>query len=140
MLRAARLARAPRRSTSRRDLDAYRDYIAALARRVHRRQGPERPAPQRLVQRPQRDLPGRRAPGRDPGHRLRRLLPTGEGLFAFSDVDEAAAALEAVASDYRRHSRAASEIAREYFDAERVMLRILDELGVTSRTAGRSSA
>ena len=34
-----------------------------LARRVHRRQGPERPAAHRLVQRPQRDLPRRRPAG-----------------------------------------------------------------------------
>ena len=39
------------------DLDAYRDVHPALARGVQRRQGPERAAPQRLVQRAQRDLP-----------------------------------------------------------------------------------
>jgi glycosyltransferase involved in cell wall biosynthesis len=55
-------------------------------------------------------------------------LPTGEGLFAFSTVDEAAAALERVTADYARHSAAAAEIAREYLDAERVVKAILDRI------------
>ena len=41
-----------------------------LARRVHRRQGPERAAAQRLVQRAGRLLPGLRQAGRHAGHRL----------------------------------------------------------------------
>jgi hypothetical protein len=53
-------------------------------------------------------------------------LPTGEGLLAFSDVDGAAAALEQVSADYARHSRAATEIAREYLDAERVVAAMID--------------
>ena len=40
-----------------------------LARRVHGREGPERPASDRLVQRPQRHVPRRRPPGGHPGHR-----------------------------------------------------------------------
>src|SRR5438045_4276595 len=31
------------------------------------------------------------------------VLPTGEGLFGFSDMDGALAALDAVNSDYQRH-------------------------------------
>src|SRR5205823_2776145 len=42
------------------------------------------------------------------------VLPTGEGLFAFSTLEEIVAAVESVNSDYKRHRRAASEIAREY--------------------------
>jgi len=60
-------------------------------------------------------------------------LPTGEGLLAFSDVDGAAAAIERVAGDYQRHSRAAVEIAREYLDAERVVGAILDRLSTCRR-------
>lgn len=59
-----------------------------------------------------------------------KFLPTGEGLFAYSTTDEAAAAIEAIASDYKRHSAAALEIAREYFDAQRVLGRLLAEIGV----------
>ena len=68
------------------------------------------------------------------------FLPTGEGLLTFSSVDEAAAALENVASDYELHSRAAEEIAREYLDAELVLSRMLDALGVSAvRAAGSAS-
>jgi hypothetical protein len=58
-------------------------------------------------------------------------LPVGEGLLSFADTDGAAAALEAVAGDYDRHSRAALEIAREYLDAERVVQAILDRVAVS---------
>ena len=50
----------------------YRDYPAQLARRVHRREGRERPAAERLVQRPRGLLPGGRAARGRAGHRLRR--------------------------------------------------------------------
>src|SRR5437773_2238822 len=39
------------------------------------------------------------------------FLPNGEGLFRFSTLGEAAAALEAVNANYERHSRAARRIA-----------------------------
>jgi hypothetical protein len=58
------------------------------------------------------------------------VLPTGEGLFAFSTTDEAVAAIEAVNADYRRHSRAARAIAEEYFRAERVLGKLLQDLGL----------
>jgi hypothetical protein len=59
-----------------------------------------------------------------------KFVPTGEGLFAYSTAEEAAAAIEAIAGDYERHSAAAREIAREYFDAERLLGRMLEEVGV----------
>src|SRR5204862_4896618 len=42
-------------------------------------------------------------------------LPTGEGLFAFSTMDDVLAAVEAINADYDRHRRAAAEVARECF-------------------------
>jgi GT2 family glycosyltransferase len=63
-------------------------------------------------------------------------LPEGEGLFAFSTVDDAVAAIEALSSDYSRHARAATRIARDYFDAETVLTRLLDGVGVAR--AGRA--
>jgi hypothetical protein len=57
-------------------------------------------------------------------------LPTGEGLFAFTTMDEIVAAFEAIESDHGRHSRAAQAIAEEYFRAETVLARLLDDLGV----------
>ena len=59
-----------------------------------------------------------------------KFLPTGEGLFAFSTTDDAAAAVEEVERDYGRHSRAALEIAREHFDAERVVGSLLERAGL----------
>ncbi len=58
------------------------------------------------------------------------VLPTGAGLFAFNTMDEALAAFDAVQSDYARHSRAALEIAAEYFRAETVLKRLLGDLGL----------
>src|SRR5215218_427826 len=56
-------------------------------------------------------------------------LPTGEGLIAYSDVDGAAAGIDAVSSDWDRHSRVAREIAEERFEAGKVLGRLLDRLG-----------
>jgi len=53
------------------------------------------------------------------------FLPNGEGLFRFSTLGEAAAALEAVNANYERHSRAARQLAETYFDAKHVLRRIL---------------
>jgi hypothetical protein len=58
------------------------------------------------------------------------VLPVGEGLFAFNTTDEALAAFEAIESDYGHHSRAAREIAEEYFRAEKVLAQMLDDLGL----------
>src|SRR5690606_5229342 len=49
------------------------------------------------------------------------FIPTGIGLMAFSTLDEATEAMQRVTTDYAAHSHAAREIAREYFDAERVV-------------------
>jgi hypothetical protein len=57
------------------------------------------------------------------------VLPTGEGLFAFNTVDEIVAAFEDINSDYVRHSRAARAVAEEYFRAEIVLQRVLEDLG-----------
>jgi hypothetical protein len=53
-------------------------------------------------------------------------LPTGDGLFAFSTVDQAAGAMEIVGSDYARQSRRAREIAEEYFRSDLVLGALLD--------------
>ena len=56
------------------------------------------------------------------------VLPTGAGLFAFNTMDDVLAAFDAVNSNYARHSRAAREIAEEYFRAETVLAKLLDDL------------
>ena len=66
---------------------------------------------------------------------FRDNLPAGEGLFSFSTMKEILAAVDAINSDYQRHSCAAVEIAREYFSHEVVLPRLLSELGIgRSRT------
>ena len=62
------------------------------------------------------------------------VLPAGEGLFAFSTVDEAAAAVERINADYSRHRRAAQSVARDYFSHEVVLGRLLQEVGLSRRT------
>src|SRR5215471_10995812 len=57
-----------------------------------------------------------------------RALPTGEGLFAFTSTEEIISAFEAIRSDYGQHSRAARAIAEEYFRAETVLKKLLDDL------------
>jgi hypothetical protein len=53
-------------------------------------------------------------------------LPTGEGLFAYSTVVDALAAVETIRSDYRRQRRGARELAEELFDSDRVLTRLLE--------------
>jgi hypothetical protein len=57
-------------------------------------------------------------------------LPTGEGLMAVADAEEAASAVAEVEADYARHSRAALEIAREYFEADRVLAELVEHAGL----------
>jgi hypothetical protein len=57
-------------------------------------------------------------------------LPTGRGLFAFSTMDEILAAVDEVNSNYKLHCRAAAEIAREYFNYDKVLDRLLIDMGI----------
>jgi hypothetical protein len=53
-------------------------------------------------------------------------LPSGAGLLSFSTPEEAIAGLERVERDYAMHARHAVEIAREHFDAPRVLQPFLE--------------
>jgi hypothetical protein len=68
-------------------------------------------------------------------------LPSGDGLFRFSTMDEAMAALEDVDARYDYHCRAARELVEAHFDAGDVAHRILEiALGhVTPGEAGAAS-
>lgn len=57
------------------------------------------------------------------------ILPTGEGLFAFNTLAEIEGALEEINSNYENHSRAARAIAEQYFKAETVLRKMMDDLG-----------
>ena len=56
-------------------------------------------------------------------------LPTGEGVFAFTGIDDLLVALEELARDYDRHAKAARSIAEEYFDSGKVLTRLLQQVG-----------
>jgi hypothetical protein len=59
-----------------------------------------------------------------------KFLPTGEGLFAFQTMDDVVEAFEAINSDYEQHCRAAREIAREFFSADKVLRSLLVTAGL----------
>lgn len=61
---------------------------------------------------------------------FRDRYPTGEGLLAFSTLEEAVEGVEEIAADYERHSRAARAIAEDFFDSDKVLSRLLDRLGI----------
>ncbi len=57
-------------------------------------------------------------------------LPTGEGLIAYRTLDEAAAGVRSIVSDYQRHSQAARALAEDYFDSDRVLGRLIEQTAV----------
>jgi glycosyltransferase involved in cell wall biosynthesis len=59
-----------------------------------------------------------------------RFCPVGEGLFEYSDTAGAVAAIDAINSDYRRHSRAARMVAAEYFGSDRVISALMAGAGL----------
>jgi hypothetical protein len=59
-----------------------------------------------------------------------KFYPVGCGLLEYSSDEEALAGIDAVAGDYRRHSRAARALAREYFAPDRVLRALLADAGL----------
>jgi hypothetical protein len=57
-------------------------------------------------------------------------IPTGAGLLAFGNLEEAVGGLSAVESDYSRHGKAAREVAQAYFAAEVVLGDLLTRIGL----------
>jgi hypothetical protein len=66
-------------------------------------------------------------------------LETGAGLLAFSSPDEALAGLEEINSHYKFHCKAAREISEEYFDARKILTRLI-ELSFQSQEASQADA
>src|SRR4051812_41568727 len=63
---------------------------------------------------------------------LADLYPVGEGLLTFATLDEAVAGVERIRADYPTHARAAREIAEEYFDSDKVLGRLLEQVGAAA--------
>jgi hypothetical protein len=112
------------------DVDAYRDYIAssrgeftvAKEQNVRFRTGwfSDRSATYLAA--------GRPVITQETG--FSNILPTGKGLFSFSTLDEIVAAVEAIAADYDTHCRTASTLAREFFNYDVVLKRLVDDVGL----------
>ena len=59
-----------------------------------------------------------------------KFISAGEGLFAFSNMEEAVAALERINADYVHHAHAARRVAAESFAADKVLRKLLQDAGV----------
>jgi hypothetical protein len=57
------------------------------------------------------------------------FLPTGKGLFAFETADDVLAGIDALRRDYAGHARAARGLAEEFFDSDKVLSRLLQQVG-----------
>jgi len=57
------------------------------------------------------------------------IIPTGLGLFGYNTMNEILEAFDAIQSDYEKHSAGARAVAEEYFRAETVLARVLNDLG-----------
>jgi GT2 family glycosyltransferase len=63
------------------------------------------------------------------------ILPTGQGLFAFSEMEEIVQALASIDSAYEHHRRAAAAVAQEYFRYDVVLSQLLADLGLPHSTS-----
>jgi hypothetical protein len=61
-----------------------------------------------------------------------RNYPTGQGLVSFRTLAEAARGADLIVRDYDAHSRAARAIAEAFFDSDKVLKGLLQEVGVVS--------
>jgi hypothetical protein len=59
-----------------------------------------------------------------------RLLPCGEGVVAFHDLEGAAAGLERIEASYAHHRRAARSFAEAHLASERVLGELLERIGI----------
>jgi hypothetical protein len=59
-----------------------------------------------------------------------KFCPAGIGWFEYSNHEEALGGIDAVAADYSSNSRAARELAREYFGPDRVLGALLADCGL----------
>jgi hypothetical protein len=58
------------------------------------------------------------------------ILPTGRGLFSWRTLGDILVAVDQIESDYAGNCRAAREIAREYFAAEKVLASLMARAGL----------
>jgi hypothetical protein len=56
------------------------------------------------------------------------VLPSGEGLFAFKNEQEAAAAIKKISLNYQSHVEAAKKLAPNHFQGKKVVEKLLDNI------------
>jgi hypothetical protein len=59
-----------------------------------------------------------------------RNYPVGEGLIAFRNLEEAINGAERIMAEYDTHSHKARLIAEEYFDSDKVLTKLVEEVGL----------
>jgi hypothetical protein len=59
---------------------------------------------------------------------LGAFYPIGHGLLTFATLDEAASGVEEIHRHYKQHCQAARDLAEEYFDSDRVLPRLIDQV------------
>jgi hypothetical protein len=69
-----------------------------------------------------------------------RSYPVGDGLIAFRTFEEAVAGAARILGDYDRHARAARALAERYFDSDRVLAELVDQIEATAVRGARWSA
>ncbi len=113
-----------------RDLDSYRNYIAAArAEFTVARDQYVRPRTGWFSDRTACYLAaGRPVITQETG--FSKSLPTGSGLFAFQSMAEALAAVDAIEANYESACRGALDVAAECFAAEKVVADLLARAGV----------
>jgi hypothetical protein len=71
---------------------------------------------------------GRPALVQDTG--IHRHYPVGKGLLTFRTLDDAVVGAESIERDYQQHCQAARQVAEEYFDSDKVLRQLTDEIGL----------
>jgi hypothetical protein len=57
------------------------------------------------------------------------FLPAGDGLFAYSSVEDVLNSIDQINSNYAHHSAAARSLAEEYFDSKKILTSLLVSIG-----------
>jgi glycosyltransferase involved in cell wall biosynthesis len=58
------------------------------------------------------------------------VIPAGEGLLAFNDIEQAQRGIETVENDYARHQQAARAAAAAHFDSDKVLGDLLGRISL----------
>jgi hypothetical protein len=59
-----------------------------------------------------------------------KVLPLGCGLFGFRTMEDIVSAIDTIEGDYQCHSRAARELARDFFAADKVLGQLVEDWGI----------